>query len=241
MWPLVVRRGGVDFVFIDTEHTPRDENVLSWMCRAYAASGLSPVVRIPSPDPHQASHVLDIGASGIIAPYIESAEQVRRLAGATKLRPLKGERLEEALEAPTTLEPQLKDYLDDRNTGVVLIANIESVPAMKNLDAILDVAGLDAILIGPHDLSCSLGIPEQYRDPRFDEAVCEIIGKARARDIGAGVHFSDGIDLEIRWAREAGANLILHSSDVRLFGDALARDLGAIREALGDDPPNAPD
>ena len=236
-WPPVVRRAGLDFVFIDAEHTPRDPEVLSWMCRAYGALGLPPIVRIPSPDPHLASHALDGGASGIIAPYIESAEQVRRLVGATKRRPLKGARLAMAFSNPKTLEAELQDYLDERNAGVVLIVNIESVPAMRNLNRIVAVPGLDAVLIGPHDLSCSLGIPEQYRDARFDEAVCEIICKARAADIGAGVHFSDGIDLEIHWAKDAGASLIVHSSDVRLFAEALQREIARIRESVGDDTP----
>jgi 4-hydroxy-2-oxoheptanedioate aldolase len=61
--------------------------------------------------------------------------------------------------------------LDQRNGGKILIANMESVPALENLDEICSVPGLDAVLIGRHDLSCSLGIPEQYDHPRFDEAV----------------------------------------------------------------------
>jgi 4-hydroxy-2-oxoheptanedioate aldolase len=233
LWPPEVRRAGLDFVFLDTEHVPRDRETLSWMCRGYRGSGLPPLVRIPSPDPFEAAKVLDGGAAGVIAPYVESAGQVRALVGAVKLRPLKGERLAATLDDPQTLEPELKSYLEDRNANVVLVVNIESVPAMRNLDAILAVDGLDAVLIGPHDLSCSLGIPEQYRDPRFDEAVLEIIRKAREKGIGAGIHFSDGLDLEIRWAK-AGANLILHSSDQRLFRETLERDIDEIRSALGD-------
>ena len=234
MWPPVLRQSGIDFVFIDMEHIPRDESVLSWMCCAYREMGLPPIVRIPSPDPFEACKVLDGGASGIIAPYVESADQVRALVGATKLRPLKGERLANALKDINTLEPELKTYLEDRNAGTVLIVNIESVPAMKNLDTILDVPGLDAVQVGPHDLSCSLGIPEQYRDPRFDDAVHEIIRKARQKGVGAGVHFWAGLDLEIRWA-EAGGNLVIHSADINLFSETLRRDIAELRRALGDD------
>jgi len=238
MWPPAVRQAGIDFVFIDTEHISLDRTVLSWMCRAYGAMGLPPIVRIPSPDPFEASKVLDGGAVGVIAPYVESANEVRALVGAAKLRPVKGERLAAALKDPTVLEPQLREYLDDRNTDTVLIVNIESVPAMNNLDAILAVAGLDAVLIGPHDLSCSMGIPEQYRDPRFDQAVREIIRRARQKGIGAGIHLSQEFDLEIEWAK-AGGNLIVHSSDVSLFAQALRRDIAEIQQALGDDAARA--
>src|SRR6185369_5208339 len=104
-------------------------------------------------------------------------------------RPLKGRRLQEALRDPNTLEPELRRYLEARNEDTILIANIESVPAIESLDQLLAVPGLDAVLIGPHDLSCSLGIPEQYGHPRFDEAVRTIYRIAREHHVGAGIHF----------------------------------------------------
>jgi 2-keto-3-deoxy-L-rhamnonate aldolase RhmA len=233
-WPDVVRHAGVDFVFIDSEHIPLGRESLAWLCRAYAAQGIPPVVRIPSPDPFEARKVLDGGAAGVIAPYIETAEQVRALAGAARWRPLNGGRLRAALEDPGTLEPGLHDYLTARNADTVFIINIESVPAIENLDDILSVPGLDAVLIGPHDLSCSLGIPEQYRHPRFDEAVRTILRAARRHGVGAGIHFWAGIDQEIAWAR-AGANLLMHSSDLLIFRDVLRREIDELKTAL-DDP-----
>lgn len=234
LWPKFVKRTGVDFVFIDTEHVPIGRETLSWMCQTFAAMGIPPVVRIPSPDPFEASKVLDGGAGGVIAPYIETAEQVRQLIGVARYRPLKGRRLQEALDDPDSLEPELRDYLEKRNEHTILIANIESIPAMENLEGIVSQAGLDSVLIGPHDLSCNLGIPEQYRHPKFDEAVCKIFGIARAHRVGAGIHFWLGVDQEIGWAK-AGGNLIMHNSDVMLFEQQCKRELEEIRQALGDD------
>lgn len=232
-WPELLRKAGVDFVFIDTEHTPLGRETLSWMCQAFAGLGIPPVVRIPSPDPFEAAKVLDGGAGGVIGPYVETAEQVRALAGSARWRPLKGRRLQEALRDPGTLEPELRSYLEARNEDTLLILNIESVPALENLDAILSVPGIDAVLIGPHDLSCSLGIPEQYRHPRFDEAVRTIFRKARGHNVGAGIHFWEGVDQEIAWSR-AGANLIMHSADITFVRQHLQRNLDEIRSALGD-------
>jgi 2-keto-3-deoxy-L-rhamnonate aldolase RhmA len=233
-WPEVVRGSGLDFVFIDTEHIPIGRETLSWMCRTYAAIGLPPIVRIPSPSPVDACMVLDGGACGVIAPYVETVEQVRALVGAVKRRPLKGKLGETAISEPEKLEPQLRDYLDDFCSGNILAVNIESVPAIENLDEILIVPGLDAVLIGPHDLSVSLGIPEQYRDPVFDRAVRDIIKRARDQNVAVGIHFWEGMDLEIDWAK-AGANLLIHSGDISLFAAALKKDLTTLREALGDD------
>ncbi|GAB4437773.1 MAG: aldolase/citrate lyase family protein [Anaerolineae bacterium] len=231
-WPRVVQKLGLDFVFIDTEHTPIEREQLAWMCQAYDALGLAPIVRIPAPDPYQACVVLDGGAKGVIAPYVETAQEVQALRGAVKLRPLKGRRLHQALTGEAGLPGDLAAYLGHWNTGNVLIINIESVPALEALDDILTVPQLDAVLIGPHDLSISLGIPEQYRHPLFDETVKTIISKARQHQVGVGIHFSTGRDQEIEWAK-AGANFIVHSTDLTLFSQALAADLTAMKEALG--------
>ena len=231
LWPSAVKRAGADFVFIDTEHTPLDRTVLAQMCHAYKAYGLPPLVRIPSPDPNEARKVLDGGASGILAPYIESPEQVRELVGATKLRPLKGERLREALQKKDSLTLELKNYLRDYNKDNFLMINIESVPALERLEPILAEPGLDGVIIGPHDLSISLGLPEQYHNPQFDDAVGRIISKTREKGLGVGIHFSQEAGLQIKWAK-AGANIIMHSSDIALFQQRLKDDLTAIRYAL---------
>lgn len=231
LWPPVVKGTGVDFVFIDTEHTPLDRTLLGQMCVAYKGCGLPPLVRIPCPDPHEARKTLDGGASGILAPYVESPEQVRELVGATKLRPLKGERLKTALLEPESLESELTDYLSDWNKGNFLMINIESVPAVERLDSILAVTGLDGVIIGPHDLSLSLGLPEQYRDPRFESVVEQIISKVRGRGLSVGIHLSEEAELQIKWAK-AGANIIMHSSDIALFRRRLKEDISVIRRSL---------
>jgi 2-keto-3-deoxy-L-rhamnonate aldolase RhmA len=234
LWPPAVKRAGADFVFIDTEHTPIDRSDLAQMCLAYKALGLPPLVRIPSPDPYEACQVLDGGAMGVLAPYIEHPQQVQSLVGATKLRPLKGERLEEALRDRSCLGPELCEYLNRRNASNFLLVNIESVPAMQRLGQILAVPGLDGVIIGPHDLSVSLGVPEQYENPRFDKALEEIIREVRAKGLGVGVHFPQDPNLQIKWAPK-GVNIILYSSDIRLFQQALAKDITTIRQAMGDE------
>jgi len=234
LWPAAVKRTGADFVFIDTEHIPIDRTTLAQMCQVYKGYGLPPLVRIPTPDPQEVYKVLDGGASGILAPYIESAEQVRELVGAVKLRPLKGERLKVALQNQDSLEPDLKDYLRDWNKDKFLIINIESVPALERLEQILAEPGLDGVIIGPHDLSVSLGLPEKYHDPRFEDVVKKIISKVRKKGLSVGIHFSEGAELQIKWAK-AGANIIIHSSDIALFQQRLTEDITEIRHALGEE------
>ena len=99
------------------------------MCQAYSLIGLPPLVRIPSHDPNAATMVLDGGAAGIIAPYVETAEQVQALCGAVKMRPIKGQKLQRMIEGGS-IEPGLKTYIDEAAKNRLLIVNIESTPAM---------------------------------------------------------------------------------------------------------------
>jgi 2-keto-3-deoxy-L-rhamnonate aldolase RhmA len=232
-WPLEVAKLGLDFVFLDAEHMPLDRDQLSWMCRTYRAMNLAPVVRIPSPDPYQASMALDGGACGILAPYIETAEQVKALRAAVKFRPLKGQKLQDIIDGKELPEPLMSDYLKAYNEDNLLLVNIESKPALDALDEILAVPQLDAVVIGPHDLSCSLGVPEQYRHPLFTEAVQLIIRKARAAGVAAGIHYFFGVDQEIAWAKE-GMNLLIHASDMTAFAANMSREIHMIKAALGD-------
>lgn len=230
-WPEVVRGCGLDFVFIDTEHIALDRAELSWMCQIYAALGLPPLVRIPSPDPYAATMVLDGGAAGVIAPYVETVEQVQQLRGAVKLRPIKGQRLQQML-AGAASEPELDEYMLAGAKNRLLIINIESVPAIEALDQILAVPDLDAVLIGPHDLSCSLGIPEQWDHPKFLASCETIFRKARAAGIGAGIHFWGDVNQQARFLK-LGANMLIHSADISLFQKHLLLELDAIRADAG--------
>jgi 2-keto-3-deoxy-L-rhamnonate aldolase RhmA len=228
-WPDVVRGCGLDFVFIDTEHIALDRAELSWMCQTYMALGLPPLVRIPAPDPYAATMVLDGGAAGVIAPYVESASQVQALRGAVKMRPIKGAKLQQMLDGASP-EPELQAYIQESAASRLLIVNIESTPAIEALDSILAVPGLDAVLIGPHDLSCSLGVPEQWDHPKFLHA-CELIfRKARAAGVGAGIHFWGSVEQQARFL-ELGANMLIHSADISLFQKHLRLELDAIRQA----------
>lgn len=223
----------LDFVFIDTEHIPIGRETLGWMCQAYGAAGLPPIVRIGAPDPIAASQAVDSGAAGVIAPYVESAAQVRELVGAVKRKPVKGRLLAGDLAGESPFAPELEAYVRGHNAGRSVIANIESTPALENLDEILAVPGLDAILIGPHDLTCSLGLPEQYDHPRFEETLLGIFRRARAAGVGAGIHSWFSVDREAAWCA-AGANFMIHSSDLTATRAMVLTEINALRTRLGD-------
>ncbi|TSA37914.1 MAG: aldolase [Porphyromonadaceae bacterium] len=230
---------GLDYVFFCQEHIFYNPDTLGWMCRAYKAAGINPVVRIPEPSPYLATQAMDAGAGAILAPYIENIEDVYDLIGAVKYRPLKGEKLKKILCGEEKPSPELEAYLKNYNENHTLLLNIESptgVNNMKQFFAIqsVDGPGVDGILIGPHDLSVSYEMPEKFRSEAFLALTYEIIRKARACGVAAGCHGASrsSLDIQLEWAK-AGANIIMHSSDIFLFADKLQDDLNCIREAKG--------
>lgn len=232
-WVEYLRTTKLDFVFIDTEHIPLDRAQVSWMCQAFNAEKIAPIVRIPSPDPFEACMALDGGAAGVVAPYIEKAEQVQALRGAVRYRPMKGEKLGRVLDGSLTLSQQEEDYFRSYNEDKMLVINCESKHAVDNLDRLLQVPDIDAVFIGPHDLSVNLGVAEQYDSPVFLETVNEIIKKCKKYKISVGNHFSMDLDKQIKWAK-AGMNIILWNIDILRFVQAMNKDISAVKAALGE-------
>jgi 2-keto-3-deoxy-L-rhamnonate aldolase RhmA len=240
LWANAVNGAGLDFVFIDTEHIPLERNEVAKMCRLYGALNISPIVRIPTANPVNAGQMLDAGAKGIVAPYIENIQQVKELVGAVKYRPLKGRKLQKSLENTTTLEPELKAYLENYNLGNLCILNIESLPAVENLEKLIGVEGVDAVFIGPHDLSVNLGLPEKYDHPEFEKHVKYIIQTCREKNVAVGIHFSESPSRQMKWMGE-GVNIVLHSSDIALFAQKLKQDFNQIRTFAGQNLVDDPD
>ncbi len=230
IWPKVLENCGLDFLFIDTEHVCLDRSQVSWMCRTYSAMGLPPIVRLNSPNPYDATMALDDGAAGIVSPYTEQVEQVIQLRGATKIRPLKGGRMNEIL-AGAKVDREMQKYLANFNKNNILVLNIESVPALNALDKILDIPGIDAVQIGPHDLTCNLGVPENYNHPLYLKTIEKIFKKARAKGVGAGIHAWGDPEYQTRLF-SMGANMLIHKTDSMLVGQWLKSELGQIREKL---------
>ena len=231
---------GPDFVFLCTEHIFYNPDTLGWMCRAYKAAGINPVVRILKPDPFLATQALDSGAGTILAPYVEDIEQVLELVGAVKFRPLKGKKLKNILLGKEKPGSELEAYLRNHNKNNSLLLNIESPLGVMNMEQFFSVKtvdgpGVDGIVIGPHDLSVSYELPEKYESREFIDLSCEIIRKARKFSVAAGGHNGSrgSIQLQKEWAR-AGANIIMHSSDVFLFADRYQDDMNQICALKGE-------
>ena len=174
---------------------------------------------------------LDAGAQGILAPYCETVDEVREVVGASKWRPLKGELVRRVVEQGEFPSDASREYLERRNRNSVCIVGIESVPAMEALDDIVAIEGVDAIFVGPNDLSISLGVPDQYDHPEYEAALRTIIATCQARNVPVLIHHQT-TDLSQKWLRE-GARFVLHCTETRAVHNAFREEFGAIR-AVGE-------
>jgi len=233
VWAGQIHKANLDFVMLDGEHMPMDPMARGWMLRCYRAMGLAPIVRVGSCTYREAFQAIEHGAEGVLAPYIETVGEVCTLLAAVKYRPLKGERLRGVLDGTITLSPKEEEYLRRYNDGNLVILNIESRAAVDNLESLL-LPGVDAVFIGPHDLSINLGIPEEYDNPLYLEYIDRIIDTCRAKGVAVGCHSAWDLPRQAEWARR-GLNFIIWNNDLGLFVRGINEDFNYVRRELGEE------
>ena len=227
-WSSAFSNFGLDYAILDTEHAARSRSEVADYLAAFRYSGVVPIVRVPIPASHYVTMYLDAGAQGVLAPYCETVEQVKEVVAATKWRPLKGELADKAVNTGEFPSPATKEYLEDRNRNNVCIIGIESVPAISNLENILEVDGIDAVFVGPNDLSITLGVPDQYDHPDYEAALREVISKCQAAETPVLIHHQT-VELTQKWLRE-GARFVLYSSDASTLHNGFRNEFGQIKK-----------
>ncbi len=181
---------GFDYVLLDSEHAPQTPVGIQQQIQALAATPATPIVRVPKNDADLMRPFLDMGAAGIVVPFVNTAEDARR--GAQALRyPPEGTRG----YGPSRASRYGFDahYFETANEQMVFLPIIEDVRAVTHIEEILALPGVDSFIIGPADLSISLGAPMQFDHPRFRDAVRTIARAAAAagKPMGTGVYGGD--------------------------------------------------
>lgn len=226
-WAGIYGRLGFDYVIVDTEHSPTNRSEAADLAAAFEGVGICPILRVPNTHPHETIEGLDAGFHGVLVPYCEQADEVRAVVAAARLRPLKGAQHDRIRDGQETLNEKTKAYLERRNADNVVIIGIESHAAINNLDAILQVEGIDAIFIGPNDLSITLGVPDDYANPIYIEAHAHIIETANKYGLPAGGHMFRQ-DLVEYWMNR-GSRFILYYSDAAALSEGYRSALNKFR------------
>ena len=174
---------GFDFVVIDMEHGPVDMGVAENMVRAAEIAGVTPFIRVTHNSPHLILRALDIGALGVHVPEVSDAHEGKAVVASVKYAPQGQRGLAGVRAAKYGLKDSLPEYTAAANQQTMVIVHIEDVKAVENLDALLAVEGIDVYFLGPTDLSNSLGIPGQSKDPKViglvEDSIKQIAGAGK--------------------------------------------------------------
>ena len=181
---------GFDYVVFDSEHAPQTPVGIQQQIQALAATPATPIVRMLKNDPDAMRPYLDMGAWGTLVPFVNSAEEARLGAQALRYPPVGTRGYGPARASKFGFDG---DYFQEANDNMVYLPIIEDEQAVRNIDAILAVEGVDSFIIGPMDLSISLGVPMQFDHPKFRDAIQTIIraGLAAGKPLGTGIYRGD--------------------------------------------------
>lgn len=226
----ILATAGFGFVVIDTEHAPLSVRDVYTMVVGYSRMGVAPLVRITDHGYGDAQRYLDAGAAGILVPHVENAEQARAVFSHLQFPPDGSRGMGYSARAGLwgALEGGAPEYVRVGREDVARIAMIEDPGAVESLADIVKAPGLDAVFIGPGDLSLTQGLA--MNSPEITEQVTKAIGTAVSAGTPVGTVVA-GVDA-IRERLEQGCSFIMVSNDTGMIYDGAARAAGQAREAV---------
>jgi len=227
---MIAAACGFDAVYIDLEHNPTSLETAAGVCIAALGMGITPIARVTSHDPHDATRILDCGAQGVMVPHIQNAAEARAVVEACRFPP-HGHRSAAgstpALGYAALKQPEVCRQLDE---NTLLVAMLETPEAIGNVDAIAAVEGIDTLHIGATDLSTEMGIPGDYQHPRMRAAFETVARAAKAHGKSMGV---GGVreDLPFQtWLLQLGVRYLTGGSDIGYILSAGRRDVRQLRD-----------
>lgn len=209
---------GWDYIILDTEHNDYDPETLGNFSLIAKYEHLGLFVRVPDRLYHLMAQVLDIGAEGLVLPQVKTTEEAERIMQSVKYAP-EGKR-GVSISATATLyrDYDVVTYTQWANQELMTIIQIESEEGLRNIEQILSVKGIDAVMIGPADLSQDMGIAGQLSHPRMEAAFREVIKACERHGVAPGIHLSDMQEVR-KWIKE-GMRFVTYSYDTKFFKDA---------------------
>jgi 2-dehydro-3-deoxyglucarate aldolase len=216
----ILARAGFDWLVVDMEHSSLSLGQAGELIRTIDLCGVAALVRLTSNDADQIKRIMDAGACGVVVPMVNTAEAAARAVASVHYPPrgFRGVGLGRAQRYGAGF----RDYVSWLETDAVVVVQIEHYTAVANIDAILGVDGVDAFIIGPYDLSCSLGVSGQLEHPRVLEAIAAVRAAGVKAMKPGGTHLVEPEPDRLGRALAEGHKFIPYGVDFR-FLDCGAR------------------
>lgn len=225
----ILAEAGLDFFIIDQEHSPKSWDSIENMIRAAEVYGVPALVRVPENNPQMILHALEVGAAGIAVPFVETAQDVRRAAEASRYFPdgMRGTCTQTRTARHGVFRKDFVEYAAFANNELVLMGLIENQAGVSNIDEILAVPkGLDCVLLGRADLASALGKPGQSGDPAVVQACDQVLDSVQRANAQQSTGIGTAAAVAIygpgdvaRWAA-LGCSVFVAPSESSMFLDA---------------------
>lgn len=220
---------GAEFVIYDMEHTGWTMETIRQLM-ATSRGAVTPMVRVPAGDYHFLARALDMGAMGVMIPMVETVEQARRIADATRYPPVGRRGAAFTVAHDDYAGGDLGEKMRTANAERLVIAQIETATGLENVEAIAAVEGIDILWVGQFDLSNFLGIPGQFQHPDFTRALERVAAAAAKHGKWAGYLLTSVDEARARLAQ--GFRCLAYGGDLWLYQQALAGGIAAVRREL---------
>lgn len=225
----ILGKAGFNWTYLDTEHGGFDLETLQDLCRAAINADLAPVVRVADVQYSLIARALDCGAMGVMLPRIESPEVLARAVSWSFFPPtgIRGYGLSapHVRYEPLTI-PQIVEHL---NANTMVTFQIETKTAVDRREELLSVPGIDAVMVGPADLSISLGIPGEFENPKLVDAIEKVVASCLKHGVAPGIHMRS-LSIAKFW-KERGMTFISTGSETQFLFDKAEETVKAMREA----------
>lgn len=218
---------GFDWVLIDHEHGPGGQDTLLQQLQAAAATPTFPIVRIAANETPRFKRVLDMGAFGVMVPYVSSAAEATNAVNATRYPP-RGIRGVAKFNRGAGFGGDFDEYFAHAHERLVTVVQIETTEGVANAAAIAAVDGVDVLFVGPTDLSYNMGIPDQLETPHFKEALRAVSTAAKQHGKAAGILVHNAALIPM--CRDLGYTFVALGSDGGGVRASLLSYLAALRK-----------
>lgn len=224
----ILAKAGFDWLTVDLEHSVISLGEAENLIRVIELCGSVPLVRLSANDPVQIKRVMDAGAHGVIIPMVKTRNDIVTAVEAVHYPP--GGSRGVGLARAQGYGADFKRYFEWQRAEAVVVAQIEHIKAVENLSEIFKTPGLDGFIVGPYDLSGSLGRPGDFEHPEFLDAMAEIDRVAEEVGTPGGIHIVEPNIAELERCLDAGYPFIAFSVDIRLLDVACRSGIKVARE-----------
>jgi 2-keto-3-deoxy-L-rhamnonate aldolase RhmA len=224
----ILKSAGCDFVLFDLEHSGFHFETVKSVMRYFEAASLPAIVRVPSREYHHIARALDMGAEGLMLPMVGNVEEVRHIVNSMKYHPA-GKRGVALQVAHDRYRPgTVADKFTASNARTTLFCQIETAEGVENAEQMAAIDGVDCLWVGHFDLSVSLGIPGEFDNPKFKQAIEKTIAATKKHNKALGrLVPTVEVGLEVN---SQGFDFVCYSGDVWILHQALEDAIGKLRD-----------